>query len=85
MLDNESLLKWLAKSVGYKRYSFKYFLNTRTRKDRKSNLINHREIYEFWIQNSIIFNDSANSTKTPQIQQPVRREKLWKVVLRLWS
>ena len=47
MLDNESLLKWLAKSVGYKRYSFKYFLNTRTGKDRKSNLINHREIYEF--------------------------------------
>lgn len=63
MLDDENFLNWLAKSVGYKPYSLKHLLNAKTQKNRRSNVINHQEIYEFWIQNSITSNDSANSTK----------------------
>ena len=62
LLEDDNFLKWLAKSVSYKPYLLKNHLSKKTRKDRTCS-VNHQKIYNFCLQNSIISNDSANSSK----------------------
>ena len=62
MLEDDNFLKWLAKSVNYRPYLLKNHLSKKTRKDRNY-IANHQKIYNFCLQNSIISNDTANSSK----------------------
>lgn len=62
MLEDENFLKWLVKAVDYKPYSLKNLFVKKTLKNQKTSL-NHQEVYDFWLPNSIISNDSVNSSK----------------------
>ena len=57
------IVKWIAKSISYKPYSLKKLLIPKTPKSRKSNTINRQDNYEFWVKNSIAFNNSNCSVK----------------------
>ena len=65
MFEDQNFLKWLTKAIDYKPYSLKnLFVSKKIKqtKNWKTNL-NHQEIYDFSLQNSIISNDSVNSSK----------------------
>ena len=64
-LDDEGFIKWLANAVGYKPFRINGLLATNKHNKRNSKIptASHLEIYDFWLNNSITSNDSANNTK----------------------
>ena len=62
ILDDDNFLKWLVNSVSYIPCLLKNHLSKKTPKD-KTCIVNLQEIYDFWLLNSIISKDSANSSK----------------------
>ena len=89
LLDDDFFLNWLANSVGYKLCSLKNLITVKTPISRKNYHVK-QEVYDFWLQNSITSNDSANSTKRvsninflksfkditdPQVQEEVKTPK----------
>ena len=63
LLDDDFFLNWFANSVDYKPYSLKNLITVKTPISRKNYHVKHQEVYDFWFQNSITSNDSANTTK----------------------
>ena len=63
LLDDKNFLRWLSKEVDYKPYLLKNLVSSKPSSNRKSYSVPQKEVYDFWLQNSITFNDSTNSTK----------------------
>ena len=61
-LDDQHFLKWLSKAVDYKLYHLKNLVSSKPRSNRKSYSV-PQQVYDFWVQNSIMSNDSTNSSK----------------------
>lgn len=63
MLEDESFLKWLAHKLDYRPYLLKKMLNKKSDGRTETRKIDHQSVYDFWLKNSIISNDSVNSSK----------------------
>ena len=73
LLDDDFFLNWLANSVGYKPYSLKNLITVKTPISRKNYHVKHREVYDFWLQNSITSNDSGIQDELFEIAQRYHR------------
>ena len=63
LLDDQHFLKWLSKAVDCKLYQLRNLVKSKPRSNRKSYSIPQQEVYDFWVQNSITFNNFTNSSK----------------------
>ena len=65
MLEDESFFNWLSAAVGFKPVRLRNLLSENRPNNRNSKLppSDYQQIYDFWLQHSIISTDSTNSQK----------------------